>query len=208
MKKFILSAIGVITFTIASQAQLKLGIKAGAGLSNQRINVTEGSIYSSENFKGYHAGIISDLHLGGNFYLQPQVLFSQKGVTLLHTNGHDAQLKMSYLEVPVNLLYKFNLPCGKIFLGAGGAFSYAVAGKQTIDGQKTNLYKGDKDWKREDISLTFTAGFEFNNGLFASVNSQKGLLNTSNVSGVSAKNESLSVSVGYLIDWKKLKRKA
>ena len=208
MKKLILSAIAVISFTIASQAQLKVGIKAGAGLTNQRINVTEGSIYSSDHVKGYHAGVISDLQLGRNFYLQPQVLFSQKGVTLLNTNGHDATIKMSYVEVPVNLLYKFNLPCGKIFLGAGAAFSYAVAGKQTIDGQKTDLYSGDKNWKREDISLNFTAGFEFNNGLFASINSQKGLLNTSQVSGVSAKNESLSVSVGYLIDWKKLKRKA
>jgi hypothetical protein len=115
---------------------------------------------------------------------------------------------MSYVEVPVNSAVQIQPPMRKIFLGAGGAFSYAVAGKQTHGRQQNQLVFGEKNWKREDISLTFTAGFEFNNGLFASINSQKGLLNTSKVSGVSAKNESLSVSVGYLIDWKKLKRKA
>jgi len=208
MKKFILSALTVISFTFASQAQFKIGAKAGAGFNNQRINVTEGSIYSSDRFKGYHAGLIGDLNLGKNFYLQPQLLYAKKGATFLSTDGQDHEIRMSYIETPVNLLYKFNLPFGKAFVGTGATFSYAVAGKQTQGGKSSNLFTAEKDWKREDLSLNFTTGFEFNNGLFTSVNVQRGLLNTSNIEGSSSKSQSLSLSVGYLIDWKKMKRKS
>ena len=114
---------------------------------------------------------------------------------------------MSYVELPVNILYKFDLPFGKVFGGAGAAFSYAVGGREQQGDVTRKIYGGAvKDWKREDVSLTFTAGLEFNNGFFASVNSQKGLMNIHQADGVSVKNKSVSVSVGYLLDRKKFKQ--
>lgn len=210
MKKIILSAVVAIAFATVSQAQLRVGVKAGGSLDNQRINVTESSIYSSDNLRGYQAGLVGELPLGGNFYLQPQVLFSRKGAMHLSSTGADnIKVRMSYVEMPVNVLYKFNLPFGKIFAGAGGAFSYGVGGKEIQAGQTNKIYgKGRSDWKREDISLTFTTGIEFDNGFFASFNSQKGLRDIHKSDGVSIKNKSISVSVGYMIDWKKLNRKA
>jgi hypothetical protein len=106
-------------------------------------------------------------------------------------------------------LYKIDLPFGKVFGGAGAAFSYAVGGKQQQGDVTTKLYgSGVKNWKREDVSLTFTAGLEFNNGFFVSANSQKGLMDIYKGNGVSVKNKSMSVSVGYLVDLKKFKRRA
>ena len=147
MKKVLLSILTVVSFSLLSHAQLKFGIKAGTNQDNQRINVTESSIYGSNNFKGYHAGLIGDLNIGGNFYLQPQLLFSRKGATHLSTAGSgDIKVKMSYVELPVNVLYKANLPFGKVFGGAGGAFSYAVGGQEQQGGVTKKLYgSADKD---------------------------------------------------------------
>ena len=209
MKKIFLSVITVLSISLASQAQLKIGIRAGANDNSQRINVTEGSIYGGDKFKGYHAGLIGDLNLGKNFYLQPQLLFSRKGAIHLSSTGvKETKIKMNYLEMPVNVLYKLNLPFGKVFAGTGMTFSYAVGGKEKQDGINRKLFSSTgNNWKREDLSLNFTAGFEFNNGIFISANSQKGLLDVYKP-GASIKNKSMSVSVGYLIDWNKFKRKA
>jgi hypothetical protein len=210
MKKIILSVAAVVAFSLFSQAQFKVGIKAGGSLENQRVNVSEGSIYASDNFKGYQAGLIGDLNIGGNFYLQPQLLFARKGATHLSSVGNqDVKVRMNYVELPVNVLYKLDLPFGKAFAGAGGAFGYGIGGKQTQGGISGKLYSGAvKNWKREDISLTFTAGLEFDNGVFVSMNSQKGLMDIHKADAVNVKNKSVSVSVGYLIDWKKLKKRA
>ena len=210
MKKIILSVVALVSISLLSEAQFKVGIKAGASQDNQRVNVKEGSIFGSDNYKGYHAGFVGDLAIGGNFYLQPQLLFSRKGATHLSSTGApDIKVQMSYVELPVNVLYKFDLPFGKVFGGAGAAFSYAVGGREQQGDVTRKIYgRAVKDWKREDVGLTFTAGLEFNNGFFASVNSQKGLMNIHQADGVSVKNKSVSVSVGYLLDWKKFKRKA
>jgi hypothetical protein len=210
MKRIILSVVTLVSISLLSQAQFKVGFKAGASQDNQRINVKEGSIFGSDNYKGYHVGIAGDLALGRNWYLQPQLLFSRKGATHLSSTGAgDIKVRMSYVEVPVNILYKLDLPFGKVFGGTGAAFSYAVGGKEQQGGVTRKLYNGTvRDWKRGDVSLTFTAGLEFNSGFFASVNSQKGLMDIHRTDGVSVKNKSMSVSVGYLLDWKKMRRKA
>ncbi|MBL7741603.1 MAG: PorT family protein [Chitinophagaceae bacterium] len=209
MKKIMLSSVAALLIAAVSQAQFKVGLKAGGNLDNQKVNVKEGTIYASDNLKGYHAGLIGELDLGSNFYLQPQLLFSRKGAMHLSSTGAgDTKVRISYVELPVNVLYKLDLPFGKAFAGAGGAFSYGIGGKETQGDVSGKIYSGVKDWRREDISLTFTAGLEFDNGFFASINSQKGLLDIHQSKDVTIRNKSMSVSIGYLIDWNKLRRKA
>jgi Outer membrane protein beta-barrel domain len=201
MKKILLSVAAVTMFSLLSQAQLKVGITGGSNLNEQRINVKSGSMYAGDRFRGYHAGLVAELNLGGNFYLQPQLLFSRKGSTYFNsTSTGEVKVRMNYIELPVNLLYKMELPFGKAFAGAGAAFGYAIGGYEQQGGVKTTLFSGTaKNWKREDISMNFLAGFEFNNGFFASVNYQKGLTDIYKADGVSVKNKSFSVSVGYLV---------
>lgn len=209
MKKIILS-VAVVLFAVASQAQFRVGVKAAGSLDNQKVNVTEGSIYSGSNLKGYQASLIGELPLGGNFYLQPQLLFSRKGAIHLSSTGkEDTKVRLSYVELPTNLLYKFDVSFGKVFAGAGAAFSYAIGGREEQGGLSRKLYaKGPKEWKREDLGLTFTAGIELNNGFFASINSQKGLLDIHRADDVTIRNKSISVSVGYLLEWKKRGKKS
>jgi hypothetical protein len=206
MKKLFLIFISVVTLSTISEAQLRVGLKAGISQSKQQISGN--SIFSNDHYKSYHAGLISDIRLAGNFYLQPQILYSRRGSTLLNSTAStaDTKVRINYIDVPVNLVYKFPVAFGQLFAGAGPSFSYGFGGKQEQNGQKQGLYAG-KNWKREDISLSFTAGIEFNNGLFISANSQKGLMDVYKPDGVSVKNRSVSLSVGYLIDWNRLKKR-
>jgi hypothetical protein len=206
MQKIILTFTTILFATIL-QAQLKVGIVAGLNHTNQRIAITEGTIYSGADVKSYHAGLTGDLSLGNNFYLQPQLIFTRKRAVHLSSIGpYDTEINISYLEIPVNLVYKFNVPFAKLYAGMGAGVSYALCAKQQQGSEKSNLFRNGSGTKREDISLNFTAGLEFNNGIFTSISSQKGLLDISAQNNTSIKNRSVSVSVGYRIDLKKLKR--
>jgi hypothetical protein len=209
MKKIFLSAFAVIALALLSQAQFRIGVKAGADISQQRVNVSQGNaLFSNDHFKGYHAGLIIEFKVAENVYVQPQLLYTRKGSTLLSsTGGADTKVRFNYIDVPVNVVYKLPVSFGKIFAGAGPSFSYGFSGKQEQAGHKTGVYSDHSTWKREDLSLSFTAGVEFNNGLFASINSQKGMMDVYRTDGISVKNRSVSASIGYMIDWKQLKRK-
>lgn len=208
MKKILLSAFAIISFSLLTEAQVRIGIKAGGNISKQHVNVSHGnSIFSNDKYKSFHAGLISEFTIAERFYLQPQLLYSRRGSTLLSSTGAaDTKVRINYIDVPVNLVYKLPVSFGKIFGGAGAAFSYGFGGKLEQNGQKSKVYNSH-EWKREDVSLSFTAGVEFNNGLFASINSQKGLMDVYKADGVSVKNRSVSVSLGYMIDWNLFKRK-
>lgn len=209
MKKIFLSIVAVTLFSLISQAQFRIGVKAGASTFRQRVNVASGNVFSNDHYKSYHAGLVSEFRIAENFYLQPQVVYTRLGGTLLHSTGQaDTKVRTNVLDVPVNVVYKLPVSFGKIFAGAGPSFSYSFGGRQEQDGQKSGLYGSKGAWKREDIGLHFTAGVEFNNGLYASVNSQKGLLDTYKAENISIKNRAVSLSVGYLIDWSKLKKKS
>jgi hypothetical protein len=212
MKKIFLSVAAVIAMSVMVQAQfsnVKFGIKAGGNLSTQHgLDASSASLLSKGSFRGYHAGLIADVAVTEHFYLQPQLLYVRKGARYVGTtDGFDTKLTMHTVEMPLNLLYKGDLSFGKVFLGAGPVIGYAFSGKQEQNGQSQKLYKnGLNNWRRIDISANATAGVEFDNGFFASVNYQRGFKDVYK-GDVNVKNRSVSLSVGYLLDRSKSKRK-
>lgn len=208
MKRKLLLAATIIIAHIGN-AQISIGIKAGGNLVNQKADITEGNTFTGDDLKAYHAGLIAEAELGKGFYLQPQLLFSRRdAIHMSSTGAGDRTLKMNYLEAPVLLVYKFNIPFGSLYAGAGGSVGYAVGGKELLGGVKRSLYgAGIKEWKRLDAGLSFTAGIQLKNGLFASVNSYKGLRDIHKGNGISVNNKSTSASVGYLIDLQRLVEK-
>ncbi|MEP7376376.1 MAG: outer membrane beta-barrel protein [Chitinophagaceae bacterium] len=209
MKRIFLAVIALMGLVV-SQAQLKVGIKAGGNLSNQHSNAALGTkLLSKDAFRGFHAGLVADVHVFGNLYVQQQLLYTQNGAKYTSkVNGYETKLTARSIETPVNILYKVNTSFGKIVAGGGPSVSYGFGGKMEQNGQTKKLYSGAmKDFRRIDISANAIAGVEFNNGLFTSVNYQMGLRDMNKIDGINTKNRSVSVSVGYLIDWNKSKRK-
>jgi len=201
MKKVFLSAVFVSGLALFSQAQLQLGIAAGANVSNQHSHTGNSTkLVSPDAFRGYHAGLIADVKVIGHLYLQPQLLYTQTGAKYKGTET-SGTFTARNLEMPLNVLFKAKLPFGKLVAGGGPAISYGLSGKMEEEGQTKKLYSGDmKQWRRASFSANALMGIEFNNGIFANVSYQAGL-NDINSSSANIKTRSASVSVGYLINW-------
>jgi hypothetical protein len=156
-------------------------------------------VFSNKNFKGYHAGIIADIALTSKLYLQPQLSYVRKGATFERSTEEGSQkIRIDYAELGTNLVYKKATSVGKLFAGAGVAGSYGFTGTQEVNAQKSDLYKKTSYWDRFDVGLNLTAGLELYNGMFISINSQKGFLDAYQGPG-SIKHRSLSLSVGYFL---------
>lgn len=192
----------------SANAQISYGILAGFSHASLRSG-TDNDAGGRKFFPSLRAGIAADIPVAGRFYLQPQLLISAKGSKrelhdldsgIYFTSDVFSRLRLVYLELPVNVLYKHPLGSGKLVLGTGAYIAYGLGGngKSTyirINGQtETREYKvkfknvsepRDEDggrydyYKPLDAGLNFTAGYEFSNGLCFNVNYSLGLTDIS-----------------------------
>ncbi len=208
MKKYallVLLALG----TLSTYAQVSFGVKAGYSNTNIQFEDNDGL----SRLSAWHAGVIADLSLAENFSLQPQLLVSAKGTQMkAEAAGVDvtSKIKLTYLELPVNFMYKHKAGAGKFFVGVGPYIAYGISGKvgdQKIkfDGKSFDeVGEGDEDahLKALDLGGNVLAGYELKNGLLFSINYSLGLTDIS-ADDEKSKNNYFGISVGYLLHSKK-----
>lgn len=144
MKKWIITAcFAAMAFT--AQAQLKIGLKAGANFSN-----VEASQISTKTRTGFHFGAIAELKLPGRLALQPELLYSSQGADVTTANVRD--INYDYLTVPVlakiyllpdilsvdlgpqfSFLINDNIPDNDFNLGNSATFDFALLGGLGLD---------------------------------------------------------------------------
>jgi hypothetical protein len=87
-----------------------------------------------------------------------------------NTNGSSTefsnfQFSGVYMDIPLNLIYKFNLRSGKVLLIAGPQIGYGLTGKwKSSNGASAKVHFGNDpvdDLKPFDYGLDFGAGVEF-----------------------------------------------
>lgn len=151
MKKLILAAL-ILTSATGFAQTFQLGIKGGVNVSN----FTGGDFKDLDNkaLVGFHAGGFVTFFLGDNFAIQPEVLFSTQGAKLENA-GNEQNLKVSYVNVPVLLKYRFT---GGFYLEAGPQFGFKVS-------EKTDDMQIDDFAKSTDVSIAGGLGFHSNMGL-------------------------------------------
>lgn len=236
MKKivlFVLLSLGISS----TYAQINFGILAGGRTASLR-SKNESDDLKKKFFPQWHAGVVADIQMTGRFYLQPQLLISVKGghteakdldSSLYFTADVSSKERTTYLELPVNVLYKHPIGRGKLIAGAGGYVAYGLGGKGRLAARPRNSnrtgtvdYKihfenktqlpdnnGDYYYKPIDLGLNFMAGYELSNGLCFYVNYSRGLRNIAASDGVlpdgtqviwgTTKNSYLGLSVGYFL---------
>ena len=193
MKKVSLVICALCLLTTASIAQSKsveiggttFGVRAG--LNFQNINGRDISDDKLENklVPRFHVGVNAEIPVAPEFYVQPGILFTTKGTKYNGAFG-DPTLSLSYIEIPVNLLYKPVVGNGKLLLGFGPYIAYGIGGKYKTDGDegkvkfKGNVKSDDFDpnaiyFKPFDAGANFLFGYEFTNRLSAQLNAQLGL---------------------------------
>ena len=214
MKKEFICAVAVIFATsIYAQSMVKtvnkttFGIRAGVNFQN--INGKDAAENNLENdlTTGFHAGLNAEVPLGTGFYLQPGVLYSIKGAEF----NNNAKVKLSYIEVPINFVYKPILGSGNMILGFGPYAGFGIGGKIKSGGSETDIDFGSSYnaanpatyFKSFDAGGNLLAGYEFANKVSFQLNAQLGLVNINKENeGITAdktrwRNTGFGASLGY-----------
>jgi len=183
---------------IFAQSKTTFGIRAGVNFQNLNGKNINDDELDNKLKTGFNAGVNAEIPVGIDFYLQPGVLFSTKGAKV---GDSDTKINLSYVEVPVNFIYKPELGTGRMVLGFGPYAAYAVGGK-TKD-PDTDIEFGDQypETKRFDAGANLLAGYEFSNRLSFQLNAGLGLVNINNRADddtkSKTKNTGFGVSLGY-----------
>lgn len=216
----------VVTFSHAQQ--YRIGMEGGVHQSKVLENAdipgwdTLKNKYSSRT--GIHFGFIANLPLGknDNFYLQPGIVFTNKGrkftarfdttvSQILYVNSSEY---LNYLELPVNLLYKFRLgKNAKFIIGAGPYISFFYTGHlktETVSKQGDYTIDENKDpavgngagkYSILDYGANGLAGFEFGR-VFLTANYSHGLKDFYQPENYTAtmKHQLMGITAGVFID--------
>ncbi len=194
--KIIIAAIlmtGLTQVTKAQDSETSFGIRAGVNFQNINGKEFDGDKSDNKLIPGFNAGINVELPVAPDFYLQPGLLFTTKGAknefTLLGSD-YKTTLNLSYVELPINFLYKPLLGAGKLIVGFGPYVAMAVAGKETEEGpgiDRSTTVKFENKVKLSDpddavyvrpldAGANIMFGYEMSNKLSVQLNTQLGLM--------------------------------
>jgi hypothetical protein len=218
---FLLAAL--LLFGVSAKSQnngVSFGLRGGVNLQNINGKDLNGDKLELNMVTRFHAGVVVSIPIAPDFYFQPGLLYSAKGArSSSDFRGLDmaAEYNISYVDLPVNFLYRPALGNGHFFLGFGPYIAYGIGGKAkfTVDNTSTeekivfgNEYESlnPYDWKyfkRLDYGANLFFGYEFSSGLSLQINTQLGLakINAENTTYPDNKSEfrntGFGLSLGY-----------
>jgi hypothetical protein len=206
MKKLFVASAFLLSFCW-SQAQIQLGVHTDGIFAYQTAKASGTNATTDSRFS-WKAGLVGNLGLNRQISFMPQLNLVNKGAKFEYTgtgNTVTQVTKLTYIELPLNLVYNFN----GFFGGIGPVLSYGVSGKQTVlDGADTRSYKMKFDGKT-DISDGYShmkafefggdliAGYKLKNGVFFNAQYNLGLSNVGSSPEGTLKNNYFGFGVGY-----------
>lgn len=228
MKLKIFSLIAGLVLSLSMlDAQVDFGIVAGPNFQNMVGKDSNGDKITNGLIAGFHAGVTAAMPVATDFYFQSGLLFSQKGsrnnmgliTTKAANDNYPTTTRISYLELPLHLLFRPAFGDGHILVGFGPYVAFGLGGTQTVDYESIpaleqkikfkNQITSEDYWdldhaylRRFDAGADIFAGYELAMGLWFRLNAQLGLLNM--MPDVEEwdyesilKNTGFGVSVGY-----------
>ncbi|MBK6967525.1 MAG: PorT family protein [Bacteroidales bacterium] len=199
---------------------MRFGILGGVNMQNLNGTDSNGDKLENNLLIGFHAGVNVLIPIAPEFYFQPGLLFSTKGAknedvvlgTTLTTTTN-----LSYIELPLNFVYRGALGNGFVLVGFGPYAGYAIGGKVKIEGGSVavendiefkNVVETSDDllvpyYKAFDAGANVFAGYEMAAGLFFQLNAQLGLIKINPEDKriiddqTSVKNTGFGLSLGY-----------
>lgn len=217
MKKILL-IIAIIATTHNLFAQkTKFTIQGGMNLANIGPVAPQNDGGNWQARARFQIGGLFDFDFKG-FTLQPGILLNGKGNTSkttenLISNGNNVpydvlhNANITYVEVPVNILFRQAVKPGAVYFGAGPYIAHAVWATHSDKSTISTYYKRDNSsevdfgsgagqYNATDFGFNVLAGFELKNGIRLGFNYGLGLSNITN-DGNSSKNRVGSFVVGY-----------
>jgi hypothetical protein len=216
----ILMLSGSVAFTQSTdKAKSSFAILGGVNFYNLNGKDNNGNKLANDMIIGFHAGLNLQIPVAPQFYFQPGILFSTKGAKKSY-GELTGTYKLSYIELPLNLVYKALVGKGYFMLGFGPYVAYGIAGKAsgtyqsaTIESDivfKNSVESGESlsvaYFKAFDAGGNIFAGYELAGGLFLQLNAQIGMLKINPKDNrivqvysdnLSVKNTGFGLSLGY-----------
>ena len=213
MKKILFIGILSILCISASFAQTRFGVTAG--LNSSKLSVS-GEENESMDFKaGLKAGLVADIGISEKFSIIPELLFSQRGgkngtEEMENDKLETASLILNYMQLPVNVAYKFDVGYGSKFLiFAGPYLGYGISGKTKVEAshegkKESQTYdlkfgSGDGETKPIDFGINAGIGYQYEK-VFFKVQYNHGLSNLNQNPDVKRKNMNVAVTAGYFFN--------
>jgi hypothetical protein len=221
--KILFLLVALMLFGVSAQSQtsgITFGLRGGVNLQNINGKDLNGDKLEMNMVTRFHAGVVVGIPIAANFYIQPGLLYSTKGAKsssdFLGLNMA-AEYNISYVELPLNFLYRPALGNGHFLLGFGPYIAYGIGGKAKFNIENTsteekivfgNEYESlnPYDWKyfkNLDYGANLFFGFELSSGISLQINTQLGLakINAKNKTYPNDKssfmNTGFGLSVGY-----------
>jgi hypothetical protein len=198
--KFLFAVVitGLLTTSVYAQSKTTFGIRGGVNFQTLSRKDADGEDVDYKMKPGFNAGVNAEIPVGIDFYLQPGLLFSTKGAK---EKDSDRKINLSYLEIPVNFIYKPALGEGRMLLGFGPYAAFAVGGETKNPDIEIPFGDQPDEWKRFDAGANLLAGYEFSNRFSFQLNAGLGLIRLNNRPSddneSSIKNTGFGVSLGY-----------
>lgn len=213
----IFTLITTLAFT-QSGNRTRPSVSVLGGVNFQTFNGKDigGNKIKNDMIIGYHIGLNVQLPIASQFYFQPGLLFTTKG-SEDKAGVLTSKYKLSYIELPLNFVYKAELGGGYFMLGFGPYVAYGIGGKATYEGGPV-IVNSDIKFKKtveigDPVATTYFKpfdaggniffGYELSSGLFMQLNAQLGMLSVNSEdkripdNKLSIKNSGFGLSLGY-----------
>jgi len=194
------------SFALAQEkTKMSVGILGGLNFQNLNGKLSSGDKLENDMLLGFHGGVNVQIPIAPEFYFQPGLMFSKKGAKNTYTimgAEFTNQIKINYIEMPLNLVYKGAIGNGFVMLGFGPYLAYGISGKQIFEGKSITFERG-VDFNAFDAGANIFAGYEMASGIFLQLDTQFGMLNIypENKNSLNdqstAKNTGFGLSLGY-----------
>ncbi|WP_339750725.1 porin family protein [Algoriphagus aquimarinus] len=209
MKNCKIASIYLFVFTLFcshfAEAQVQWGVRAGMNMTNSKFTQANGTVADTDPVMRMQVGLILDVPLWNDIYLQPSLSYQGKGFKgngvwpAVTSEDSELAVNLSYLVIPIHLVFKPKLgKSGRLLVGAGPYIGYGMGG--TWESASELLYddimipqqEGDVNFTTDgsvgdmgtynygkpwDYGVGFLLGYEFMERYSVQVNGDFGLAN-------------------------------
>ncbi len=168
----------ILFFAAPAAAQFSVGVIAGANFANLSLT-DDGEDEDTNRRTTFGGGIVADFMLGPDMVVSFQPMILGKGAEQDETeNFFEAEIKLSYIELPILFRYLFGSGNVRPFVEAGPSIGFLSSAEVEFgDGDEIDI---ENQVKSTDFSIVFGGGAELpvgNNSAFVVFRYAAGLSN-------------------------------
>lgn len=203
-KRIMIAMLAVLAVAFSANAQFRFGVKAGVNISSLSVS-NLGDNLSPSNRAGFTGGLMAEFTV--------PIIGIGMDASLMYVHRSDMNLKGDdvakldipstkgdYLEIPINLKYKFGLPVvGKFispYIYTGPAFAFRCSKKAVTDAYESRAV--DVAWN-VGIGIQLINHLQIGAGYGFGLNNTLKYVNNANIKGAdTGKNNGWTITAAYL----------